>query len=152
MNTLNTWALRIDPLRGLLSALSNLLALGMRLYVAHDYFLSGLTKIRSWDSTLYLFREEYHVPLLPPEAAAVMGAFGELFFPVLLALGLGGRFAALSLSVVNLVAVISYPGLAPAALKDHYIWASMLLVILCYGPGRISLDAAIWPRLTGRKD
>ena len=152
MTALNNLALRIDPLRGGLSALSHVLALVMRLYVAHDFFLSGLTKLRDWDSTLFLFREEYHVPLLPPEVAAFMGAGGELVLPVLLVLGLGGRFAALGLTVMNIVAVISYPGLAPAALKDHYLWGAMLLVILCYGPGKLSLDAWLWPRLTGKKD
>jgi len=152
MTALSNFALRAEPLRHGLASLSNVLALSLRLYVAHDFFLSGLTKIRDWDSTLYLFREEYHVPLLPPELAAAMGAAGELCLPILLALGLAGRFGALGLSVVNIVAVISYPGLAAAALKDHAIWAVMLLVILFYGPGKLSLDALIWPRLTGRTD
>jgi putative oxidoreductase len=152
MTALTNLALRVEPLRIGLSALSHVLALAMRLYVANAFFLSGLTKLRDWDSTLFLFREEYHVPILPPEVAAVMGAGGELVLPVLLALGLAGRFGALGLTVVNIVAVISYPGIADAALKDHFTWAAMLLVILFYGPGKLSLDALIWPRLTGKKD
>jgi putative oxidoreductase len=139
-----------ERLRGALNALSSVLALFFRLYVGQAFFLSGLTKIRDWDSTLFLFQEEYHVPVLPPEVAACMGAAGELILPVFLVLGLAGRFGAIGLTVVNIVAVISYPGLAAAALKDHYIWGAMLLVILFYGPGKLSLDAVIWPRLSGR--
>jgi putative oxidoreductase len=151
MTTLASLALPAERLRNALDALSNVLALLFRLYVGQAFFLSGLTKIRDWDSTLFLFNEEYHVPVLPPEVAAWMGAAGELILPVFLVLGLAGRFGALGLTVVNIVAAISYPGLAAAALKDHYIWGAMLLVIVCYGPGKLSLDALLWPRLLKRK-
>ena len=80
----------------------------IRLYMAQVFFRSGLVKIGNWDGTRYLFANEYRVPLLPPEVAAWLGTFGELFFPPLLALGLAARFAALSLSLVNVVAVISF--------------------------------------------
>ena len=100
-----------------------LVALAVRLYLFRVFFLSGLTKLRSWDSTLYLFSNEYHVPVLPPAVAAVMGAGGELLFPVLLLAGWQGRFAAAGLFVVNLVAVLSYPDLEPIMVKDHVLWA-----------------------------
>jgi len=93
--------------RGWLVAASPVLDFIIRLDVANAFFKSGLTKIESWDKTVFLFQEEYHVPILPPEVAAFLGTFGELVFPVLLVLGLGGRFAALSLFVVNAVAVIT---------------------------------------------
>jgi putative oxidoreductase len=118
-----------------------LLLLFMRLYMARVFFLSGLTKIRDWDTTLLLFADEYKVPLLSPQLAALSGTFGELVFPVLLALGLGGRFAALALCFVNIVAVVSYPGIAEAAMKEHVYWGIMLLVLIAFGPGRVSLDA-----------
>ena len=41
------------------------LLLFCRLWVAYVFFNSGLTKIATWDSTLYLFEYEYQVPLLP---------------------------------------------------------------------------------------
>src|SRR5690606_29616155 len=82
-----------------LDHLRPLAALAARVYVAQVFFLAGLTKVRDWDTTLLLFTEEYQVPLLSPPVAAVMGTAGELVLPVLLLLGLAGRFAALGLSV-----------------------------------------------------
>jgi len=120
-----------------------LLDLWIRWDVASAFFRSGLTKIESWDKTVFLFQEEYHVPLLPPEAAAFLGTFGELVFPPLLLLGLAGRFSALSLSFVNIVAVVSYwhvLGKNEAALASHYYWGLLLLVTLLHGPGKLSLD------------
>ena len=123
-----------------LDALQPVAALAARLYVAHAFFLSGLTKIRDWDTTLALFRDEYQVPLLPPAWAALMGTGGELVLPVLLALGLGGRFAALGLSVVNVVAVLSLQDIAPAALQQHILWGALLAAVAIFGPGRYALD------------
>ena len=60
--------------------------------------------------------------------------------PILLALGIGTRAAALALFVFNIVAVISYPDLSDAGLKDHYLWGALMLVIAVYGPGRLSID------------
>ncbi len=116
------------------------LDLVIRIWVAKAFFLSGLTKIQSWDSTLALFENEYAVPLLPPELAAYMGTFTELFFPVLLVLGLGTRFAAGVLFVFNIVAVISYPDLGEIGLRDHQYWGLLLLISLLHGPGKISID------------
>ncbi len=119
------------------------LDLWIRWDVASAFFRSGLTKIESWDKTVFLFQEEYHVPLLPPEAAAFLGIFGELAFPPLLLLGLAGRFSALSLSFVNIVAVVSYwhvLGKNEAALASHYYWGLLLLVTLLHGPGKLSVD------------
>lgn len=126
-----------------LETLQPLAQLGARLYVAQAFFMSGLTKLRDWEITLALFTDEYHVPLLPPELAAWMGTGGELALPVLLALGLAGRFAAAGLSVVNVVAVLSLAEIAPAALTQHQLWGSLLLGLLLWGPGRWSLDAAL---------
>ncbi|GAB3264094.1 DoxX family protein [Chitinimonas naiadis] len=116
-----------------------------RLYVAKVFFSSGLTKIDDWDITVSLFTDEYHVPLLPPELAAVLGAGGELVFPVLLALGLAGRLGALGLTGVNIMAVVSYwhvlgtPEQA-AALTHHLNWGLLLALLLAHGPGKLSLD------------
>ena len=77
---------------------------------------------------------------MPPHAAALLGTGAETLLPVLLALGIGTRFAALALFAFNLVAVISYPDLSDAGLKDHMLWGALLLVSLVYGPGRLALD------------
>ena len=123
-----------------LEALQPLALLGARLFVGQAFFQSGLTKLRDWDTTLLLFADEYQVPLLSPEVAAVAGTAGELVLPVLLVLGLGGRFAAAGLFVVNIVAVISLMEIAPAALQQHQFWGSLLVAVLLWGPGRWSLD------------
>lgn len=123
-----------------LDALQPLAALLARLYIAQVFFLSGLTKLRDWGTTVALFTDEYKVPLLPPAAAALMGTAGELVLPVLLVLGLGGRFSALGLFVVNAVAVISLSEIAPAALQQHVFWGSLLAGLAIYGPGPWSLD------------
>ena len=119
----------------------------IRLWVANVFLKSGLTKIDNWDSTLYLFSNEYHVPLLSPALAAYAGTFTELCFPVLLALGLGTRFTALVLFVFNIIAVVSYPGLEEVGIKDHQYWGLLLLVPLLHGAGRLSLDCLFHKRL-----
>lgn len=123
-----------------------LAALLARGYVAQVFFLSGLTKLRDWSVTLALFQDEYKVPLLPPEVAAVLGTAGELVLPVLLVLGLGGRFAALGLSVVNLVAVVSLSEVAPAALQQHITWGVLLGALALYGCGKWTVDAWLLSR------
>ena len=117
---------------------------------ASVFFASGLTKLRDWDTTLALFTDEYHVPLLSPTVAAWLGTGGELVLPVLLVLGLFGRFAALGLSVVNVVAVLSLMDVPDAALTGHVFWGSLLLALLLWGPGRWSLDRFMIPKLRAR--
>lgn len=128
------------PFTTSLDFLSPLLNLGIRLWIANVFWKSGLTKIGSWETTVMLFTHEYQVPLLSPEVAAAAAIVVELLFPVLLAIGLAGRLSALALFVFNAVAVISYPELSEAGLKEHYYWGVLLLVPLLYGPGRLSLD------------
>ena len=133
---LNLWAM----LTRALDSLQPLAALLARLYVAQVFFLSGLTKVRDWGTTVALFTDEYKVPFLPPALAAAMGTAGELLLPVLLVLGLGGRLSPLGLFVVNVVAVISLSEIAPAALQQHVFWGSLLAGLAIYGLGPLSLD------------
>lgn len=126
--------------------LQPLALLAARAYVAQVFFLAGLSKLRDWETTLALFEDEYHVPVLPTEWAAVLGTGGEIVLPALLLLGLGGRLAAAGLSVVNVVAVISLAEIAPAALVQHQLWGALLLALLLWGPGRWSVDAALLRR------
>lgn len=124
----------------LLNYLQPIALLSARLYVARVFFAAGLTKLRGWDSTLFLFEEEYSVPFIPFELAAYLGTAGELILPVLLVLGIASRFSALGLTFVNIVAVISLSEIAPAALYSHVIWGLLLLQIVLFSAGKLSLD------------
>ncbi len=132
----NAWA----PITRLLDALQPVAALAARVYVAQVFFLSGLTKLRDWGTTVALFTDEYKVPLLSPTVAAVLGTAGELVLPVLLVLGLAGRFSAIGLFVVNAVAVIALTEIAPAALQQHILWGALLAALAIYGMGPWSVD------------
>jgi putative oxidoreductase len=139
--TLPQRALRwYDHATAMIDRLQPLFALALRLYVARVFFFSGLTKLHDWTITRALFRNEYHVPLLPPDVAAVLGTCAELGLPVLILAGFGTRFAAAALFVFNVVAAASYPDLSAAGLKDHMLWGALLLVLVFYGPGRLSAD------------
>jgi putative oxidoreductase len=126
-----------------------------RSYVSWQFLKSGWLKVSAWDQTLGLFRDEYRVPVLPPELAAVAGTFGELLFPVLLIVGLFGRFGALGLFAVNLMAVVSYAHVLlaegfEAALGQHVLWGFMLGVIAVFGTGRIAVDTWLENRSAAR--
>lgn len=132
-----------SPLSRLLDSLQPLAALLARLYIAPVFFLSGLTKLRDWDTTVALFTDEYNVPFLTPGVAAASGTAGELILPVLLVMGLAGRFSALGLFVVNAVAVLSLSDIAPAAMQQHALWDTLLAFLCLYGSGSWSADRLI---------
>jgi len=133
--------------------LSPLADLIVRVWVAHHFYYSALTKFQSWQSTLYLFKHEYIVPILPAAWAAHIGAYVELIAPLFLVVGLGNRLPAFVLFIFNLVALYSYPFLwtegGASGFNDHVAWGMVLALLMCYGMGRISLDSLIkwiWQR------
>ncbi len=132
----------IRTINDLLSKLSSPLLLFFRCYVGWVFFSSGWWKLNNWEQNLAVFEYEYAVPLLNYEVAAYLATFGELVFPVFLVLGLGTRFAAIAISFVNVVAVISYYATLAkgAGLALHELYGSMLLVNVIFGGGLFSLD------------
>ena len=129
--------------------------LATRCYVAWQFWKSGWLKISSWETTLGLFRDEYHVPLLPPDVAAYAGTFGELFFPALLIAGFFTRVGALGASAVNVMAVVSYAQVllaegSEAALGQHILWGFMLLLIAVFGSGKFAVDTLLERRCAAR--
>lgn len=122
-----------------------LLALFLRVVIAQVFWASGRTKVDGVltirDSTFALFAEEYRVPLLPSDIAAVMATIGEHVFPILLVIGLATRLSALALIGMTLVIqLFVYP---EAWWGVHSLWLALLLTILARGPGAISLDALL---------
>lgn len=115
----------------------SVLAVPLRFAVATVFWNSAMTKLANWDTAIALFTDEYKVPLLPPEITAYIAVTIELTTPVLLVLGLATRPAALVLlGMTTVIEVFVYP----LAWPTHIQWAAMLLVLLCRGAGKLSLD------------
>ena len=122
----------------------SLLALVCRVSIAAIFFLSGRTKVDGLltvnASAIDLFRNEYKLPVIPPEIAAHMAAYAEHLFPLLLVLGLATRFSALAL--LGMTAVIQL-FVYPDAWPTHLSWAGLLLYVIARGPGPVSVDRAL---------
>ena len=122
----------------------SVIALASRIAVADIFWRSGRTKVNGFsirEETFYLFREEYKVPLLPPDLAAYLSTIGEHVFPVLLVIGLASRLSALALFGMTLVIQLF---VVPSGWPEHILWFSLLSLIIAKGPGAISLDHLIW--------
>lgn len=130
------------------------IALLARFSIAAIFWKSGQTKVQGFaldivsgefqfgwprlsDSVVDLFRDEYRLPLLPPELAALMGATAEHVFPALILIGLATRFSALAL--LGMTATIQFL-VYPDAYPTHGVWAAVLLFLVARGPGCVSLD------------
>ncbi len=117
-----------------------------RLAIGSVFWNSGRSKVDGWnlfevnEKTLFLFQEEYKVPVLPPEFAALMAQLAEHIFPVLLFIGLATRLSALALLGMTLVIGIF---VYPEAYVTHGLWAAVLLMLVKFGPGAVSLDHMI---------
>ena len=111
-----------------------------RLAVGGVFLRAGLTKIASWESTVALFREEYRVPVLPPEFAAIISASLELGCSTLLIAGLATRVATLPLlGMIATIQIFVYPQAWP----EHLVWSSILLLLLTRGGGGLAADLVI---------
>ena len=134
----------VQRLFGLLGAIPHsLIALVARLSIAAVFWQSGQTKVDGFmlsDTAVYLFENEYKLPLVDPTLAAYGAAISEHLFPILLVLGLGSRFAALALfGMTAVIEIFVYPDAWPT----HGTWAACLLVVIARGPGVVSLDHVI---------
>ena len=120
------------------------IALIARISVGTVFLRSGLLKIEGWSegNTLALFRDEYKLPLIPPEIAAYLATAAELALPPLLIVGLFTRFAALALLIMTLVIQLF---VYPNAFDTHGVWAVCFLYLMKYGAGRLALDYFIEP-------
>lgn len=132
----------------------SLIALLGRFSIAVVFWKSGQTKVEGFaidivngdftlgipylsDSAVALFRDEFRLPIIPPELAAPMAAFAEHLFPILILIGLATRFSALAL--LGMTAVIEI-FVFPDAYPTHGVWATVLLYLVAKGPGAFSID------------
>lgn len=118
--------------------LQSLLLLIIRLWIARIFLLSGLVKISDFSNTIALFSDEYKVPFIPPMFAAVSATTFELLCPVLLIIGLASRLSALPLLAMTAVIQFTYDQNI-----QHAYWAMLLVTILAFGPGKLSIDHLI---------
>ena len=111
-----------------------------RVIIGLVFWKSARTKVDGFslrETTFLLFREEYKVPLIPPDIAAYMSTFAEHTFPLLLWVGLASRLSAAALlAMTAVIQIFVYPG----AYLTHGLWAVALLMIMVKGPGCLSLD------------
>jgi putative oxidoreductase len=124
----------------------SVIALASRIAVADVFWRSGQTKVNGFsirEETFYLFREEYKVPLLPPDLAAYLSTIAEHVLPVLLFIGIASRLSALGLFGMTMVIQLF---VVPGGWPEHILWLSLLTLIVARGPGAISLDHLIWNR------
>lgn len=119
-----------------------LLVLFIRFWMARIFWYSGLTKISIWQSTIFLFKYEYKVPIIPPEIAAMLATATELTTPILLVVGFMTRFAAIPMLCMTAVIQFTYLDLI-----NHLYWAVLLGTIILYGPGRFSVDYLVYCKL-----
>lgn len=129
-----------QAIKALQQYIEPLVLLAARLWVANIFWKAGYLKFTTWDSTLYLFEEEYQVPIIPWELAAYLGTAAELILPVFLVLGLLTRPMAAILFIFNIMAVVSYPTIWDNGFYDHRFWGALILMNVLWGAGKISLD------------
>lgn len=121
----------------------SLVALAGRVAVAGVFWKSGRTKVEDGtlftpnETVFFLFEHEYNLPLISPALAAPLATYAEFFLPILLVLGLLTRFAALSMLAMT---VVIQTFVYPLAWDTHLTWATILMMLIAFGPGRLSLD------------
>ncbi|OGT33893.1 MAG: hypothetical protein A3C44_02525 [Gammaproteobacteria bacterium RIFCSPHIGHO2_02_FULL_39_13] len=144
---ISTTAVIVRPFIRAFNTLKPIGDLLARIWVAYVFFLSGLVKVQSWQATVMLFQHVYHVPFMSPYFAAVSATAAELILPVLLVLGLGGRFVIFIFFIYNAMCAFSYPFLwtieGAASLSQHINWALLLMLLMFHGSGKLSLDYLI---------
>jgi putative oxidoreductase len=142
----------VDRAVGLIRAIAqpSFVLLVLRIALAVPFWRSGILKWSGFlqlnDTAVLLFSEEFklHLPGGPysfpaPALMAFMSGSVEILAPVFLVLGLGTRFAGLSLLVMTCIVELTVPDGWPV----HLTWAAMALCVMAFGPGRLSLDYAV---------
>lgn len=114
---------------------------GLAIDIVSGEFTLGLPRLS--DNAVFLFKEEYKLPILSPELGAAMAALGEHILPIFILLGLATRLSALGLLGMTMVIQLF---VYPDAYATHGTWAAVLLYLMVHGPGKLSIDAWIASR------
>lgn len=126
--------------------------LAVRLWIGSVFWRSGVEKAKDWETTVFLFQDEYQLPILPPDVAAALGMATELSMPILLFVGLAARLASLPLIFLTCVIQFVLGASMPAYdSTEHFYWLFLLGAIFVRGPGKLSLDYVIARRFEPTK-
>lgn len=119
-------------------------ATGMSMALAH-----GWPKLERLMGDEPRFADPFGLGVVPSLVAAI---FGELVCGVLIALGLGTRFAAVPFAFTMLVAIFYAHGGDPWNEKEHaFLFLVPALTLMLTGPGRYSFDQWIEDRRRARR-
>ncbi len=140
-----------DPLNRLFERVPySFIALVARLSVAWPIWEAGRARVDGgWNihvprsSTMAMYLGGWNLHSIPYDWAAIATQLAEFALPILLAVGLASRLAAFGLLVLLVVfELFVHPG--PYAV--HGAWAALLLMVMRFGPGSVSLDDALGRR------
>ncbi len=127
--------------------------LGIRLLLAYEFGVAGLEKLRgdNWFSDI---QDAFPFPfsIVPADISWFLATWTELIGAAALAVGLGTRFWAASLLVLDLVAWTSVHGgngynVCDNGYKLPLMYLVMLVPLVLSGPGRLSIDRWIRSRV-----
>jgi putative oxidoreductase len=142
-STDSVWIARIVNIHVRLFQLARIAAwplidLGIRIWLAQIFFVSGVLKVTNWHTALDLAATEYPVSWMDPVTAAYVGAAIEVICPVFLAVGLLTRYAAVPMLILSLVIQFSY-----RSFDSQIFWACLFGWYVVQGAGPLSLDRVL---------
>ena len=141
--------------------------LGLRLLLAYEFWVAGVEKFRgeNWFADI---QDKFPFPFsaIPTELSWQMATWFEMIGALALVIGLATRFFSVSLAVLTLVAIaaVHWPAqwstlaelwqgfvvtdTGQGNFKLPLIYLVMFLPLILSGPGKLSLDHAIFKRFT----
>ncbi|HQS99442.1 MAG: hypothetical protein B7Y26_04240 [Hydrogenophilales bacterium 16-64-46] len=143
------------PLNVLDTAGAWLALLPIRLLLAYEFGVAGLEKLRG-DNWFADIQDAFPFPfsLVPVDVSWFLATWSELIGAAALVVGLGTRFWAAGLIVLDIVAWVSVHGgngynVCDNGYKLPLMYLTMLVPLVLAGPGRLSLDHWIRRRVLG---
>jgi putative oxidoreductase len=130
--------------------------MGLRLLLAYEFGNAGLEKLKS-DNWFGFIQDDFPFPfsILPVDLSWFLATWTEILSAIALIIGLGMRFAVISLIILDIVAWHSvHAGNGYNVSNNGWLlplfFLVMLVTLLFTGPGKLSVDAIIKTRLCAR--